>query len=53
VFTGRSFTAVTVSVTVWVALLTAPSFATTVIDRLLVVGVSLVSLYRIPRRIVC
>ena len=44
VFTGASFTAATVSVTVCVALGVAPSLATTVIDRLLVVGVSLVSL---------
>ena len=41
---GASFTAATVSVTVCVALLMTPSFATTVIVRLLVVGVLLVSL---------
>ena len=41
---GASFCAATVSVTVCVALGSAPSFATTVIERLLVVGVSLVSL---------
>ena len=43
--TGASFTAATVNVTVRVTLGVAPSFATTVIERLLVVGVSLVSLY--------
>ena len=41
---GASFCADTVTVTVCVALGNAPSLATTVIVRLLVVGVSLVSL---------
>ena len=49
---GASFCAATVRVTVCVALGSAPSFATTVMERLDVVGVSLVSLYRMPCRIV-
>ena len=48
---GASFTAVTVSVTVCVALAVVPSLATTFIVRFVVVGVSLVSLYWMPCRI--
>ena len=45
VIVGGSLEAPTVSVTVCVALAVVPSLATTVIERLLVVGASLVSLY--------
>ncbi len=49
--TGASFTAATVNVTVCVAL-AIPSLATTLIERFEVVGVSLVLLYWMPRKIV-
>ena len=48
---GASLTAVTVTVTVCVALAVVPSLATTLIVRLVVFGVSLVSLYIIPCKI--
>ncbi len=48
---GASFTAATVNVTVCVTLAVVPSFATTLIVRFVVVGVLLVSLYRMPCRI--
>ena len=50
--TGASFTAATVIVEVLATLASAPSLATTVTERLPVLGVSLVLLYCTPCRIV-